>query len=144
MLAAEELPEAAERPERVDLERAWLDRSTRFRHGGDEVVVRILVPAARREALVATALAVGAEETDDDGVVCLELTFQDARHAEWATWEAGADAEVLSPTWLRAALHDRAAAIVARYADAVTAGEDRTPPVVTVGAWQSPWRTPTT
>jgi predicted DNA-binding transcriptional regulator YafY len=35
VLAAEELPEPAQRPDKVDLERAWQERSTQFRTGGD-------------------------------------------------------------------------------------------------------------
>ena len=50
-----------------------------------------------------------------DGWLRLEVTFQDARHAEWALWQLAADAEALAPQWLRTALRDRAAAIAARY-----------------------------
>ncbi|SNT37493.1 Predicted DNA-binding transcriptional regulator YafY, contains an HTH and WYL domains [Asanoa hainanensis] len=116
VLAAEELAEPAERPDRVDPGRAWQDRSTRFRTGGDQVTVLVRVPAGRREDLVGTALAVLAEETDADGRLRLEVTFQDARHAEWALWQLAAHAEVLAPQWLRTALHDRATAIATRYA----------------------------
>ncbi|KFZ79163.1 DeoR faimly transcriptional regulator [Amycolatopsis sp. MJM2582] len=113
--AAEELPESAERPERVDLDRTWQERSTRFRTGGDQVAVEVRVDPARRDQLVGTALAVLAEETDEDGTLRLEVTFQDARHAEWALWNLAADAEALAPPWLRDSLRDRAAAITARY-----------------------------
>ncbi|MFJ4105764.1 helix-turn-helix transcriptional regulator [Amycolatopsis japonica] len=113
--AAEELPEPAERPERVDLDRTWQERSTRFRTGGDQVAVEVRVDPARRDQLVGTALAVLAEETDEDGRLRLEVTFQDARHAEWALWNLAADAEALAPPWLRDSLRDRAAAITARY-----------------------------
>ncbi|MGW4826219.1 helix-turn-helix transcriptional regulator [Amycolatopsis japonica] len=113
--AAEELPEPAERPERVDLDRTWQERSTRFRTGGDQVAVEVRVDPARRDQLVGTALAVLAEETDEDGTLRLEVTFQDARHAEWALWNLAADAEALAPPWLRDSLRDRAAAITARY-----------------------------
>lgn len=113
--AAEELPEPAERPERVDLDRTWQERSTRFRTGGDQVAVELRVDPARRDQLVGTALAVLAEETDEDGRLRLEVTFQDARHAEWALWNLAADAEALAPPWLRDSLRDRAAAITARY-----------------------------
>src|ERR671919_755049 len=58
VLAAEELAEPAQRPDRVDLDRAWQERSTRFRTGGDQVAVLVRVKAARREDLVGTALAV--------------------------------------------------------------------------------------
>ncbi|MEU9691730.1 helix-turn-helix transcriptional regulator [Amycolatopsis japonica] len=113
--AAEELPEPAERPERVDLDRTWQERSTRFRTGGEQVAVEVRVDPARRDQLVGTALAVLAEETDEDGRLRLEVTFQDARHAEWALWNLAAGAEALAPPWLRDSLRDRAAAITARY-----------------------------
>jgi predicted DNA-binding transcriptional regulator YafY len=115
ILAAEELAEPAQRPEQVDLDRAWQERSTRFRTGGDQVTVLVRVDPARREDLVSTALAVHAEETDADGRLRLEVTFQDSRHAEWALWQLTTDAEALAPQWLRTSLRDRAAAIAARY-----------------------------
>ncbi|MFB4268710.1 helix-turn-helix transcriptional regulator [Nonomuraea sp. GTA35] len=116
VLAAEELAEPAQRPDRVDLDRAWQERSTRFRTGGDQVAVRVRLNPARREDLVGTALAVLAEETDPDGWLRLEVTFQDSRHAEWALWQLSTNAEALSPQWLRDSLRNRATAIAARYA----------------------------
>ncbi|RSN52198.1 MULTISPECIES: helix-turn-helix transcriptional regulator [Actinomadura] len=113
--AAEELAEPAQRPDRVDLDRAWQERSTRFRTGGDQVVVLARVDPARRDDAAGTALAVLAEETDPDGRLRLEMSFQDARHALWALWRLAASAEALSPQWLRDALRDRAAAIAAYY-----------------------------
>jgi predicted DNA-binding transcriptional regulator YafY len=68
------------------------------------------------DGLVGTALAVRSEEADVDGRLRVELTFQDRRHAEWALWQLGADAEALSPPILRTALHARATALAARYA----------------------------
>ncbi|MFD1151006.1 helix-turn-helix transcriptional regulator [Saccharothrix hoggarensis] len=115
IVAAEELPEPAQRPDRVDLDRAWQERGTRFRAGGDQVSALVRVNPARREELVRTAVAVLAEDTDADGLLRLEVTFQDRRHAEWALWQLATGAEALAPPWLRAALHDRAAAIAARY-----------------------------
>jgi len=115
ILAAEELAELAQRPDRVDLDRAWQERSTQFRTGGDQVAVLVRVDPARREDLVGTALAVHAEEADADGWLRLEVTFQDARHAEWALWQLATDAEALVPQWLRNSLHNRAAAIANRY-----------------------------
>ncbi|MBT2208748.1 YafY family protein [Actinomadura sp. NEAU-AAG7] len=115
VLAAEELDEPAERPDDVDLDRAWQERSTRFRTGGDQVVVLVRMNPARRKELVDTALAVLAEESDEDGRLRLEVSFQDARHAVWALWRLGVSAEALSPEWLRASLRDRAVAIAARY-----------------------------
>ncbi|WP_030512360.1 helix-turn-helix transcriptional regulator [Microbispora rosea] len=114
--AAEELAEPAQRPDRVDLDRAWQERSTRFRTGGDQVTVLVRVDPARREDVVSTALAVLAEESDPDGRLRLEVTFQDPRHAEWALWQLTTEAEALAPRWLRDSLRDRAAAIAARYA----------------------------
>ncbi|SDM30662.1 helix-turn-helix transcriptional regulator [Allokutzneria albata] len=116
IMAAEALPEPAERPERVDLDQAWQERSSRFRTGGDQVTVHLRLNPARREDLVGTALTVRAEETDADGWLRLEASFQDSRHAEWALWQLATNAEALSPQWLRDTLRDRAAAIAARYA----------------------------
>jgi len=115
VLAAEELAEPAERPDRVDLDRIWQERSTRFRTGGDQVSVLLRVDAARRDDLLRTALAVLAEEPDADGRLRMEVTFQDSRHAEWALWQLATTAEALAPPWLRRALHDRAVAIAACY-----------------------------
>ncbi|MEV8420313.1 helix-turn-helix transcriptional regulator [Streptomyces niveus] len=115
VLAAEVLPEPAQRPDRVDLDRAWRDRGTRFRTGGDQVAVLVRVDPARREDLVTTALAVHTEEAEPGGRLRLEVTFQDARHAEWALWQLATDAEALAPQWLRTALRDRAATIATRY-----------------------------
>ncbi|QFG22964.1 YafY family protein [Actinomadura sp. WMMB 499] len=115
--AAEELAEPARRPERVDLGRAWQERSTRFRTGGDQVAVRVRVAPARRDELVGTVLAVLGEEADEGGWSRLEVTFQDAWHAEWALWRLATGAEALEPQWLRTVLRDRAAAIAAHYSD---------------------------
>ncbi|GAA1351508.1 helix-turn-helix transcriptional regulator [Saccharothrix algeriensis] len=115
VLAAEELDEPARRPDRVDLGRTWRERGTRFRTGGDQVAVVALVAPARREDLVGTALAVHAEQAEADGRLRLEVTFQDPRHAEWALWQLAADAEALSPQWLRTSLYNRAAAITRSY-----------------------------
>ncbi|MEU8358077.1 WYL domain-containing protein [Nonomuraea sp. NPDC048882] len=115
ILDAEALPEPAQRPDRVNLDQAWQERSTRFRAGGDQVTVRVRLHPARREDLVGTALAVLAEEPEPDGWLRLEVTFQDPRHAEWALWQLGMSAEALSPQWLRDSLHKRATAIATRY-----------------------------
>lgn len=115
VLAAEELPEPAQRPNRVDLDRIWRDRSARFLSGGDHVTALVRVNPVRREELLGTVLAVRAEDPDTDGWPRLEVTFQDARHAEWALWRLGTDAEALAPQSLRSALRDRAATLVARY-----------------------------
>ncbi|WP_043193295.1 helix-turn-helix transcriptional regulator [Streptomyces sp. NRRL F-2664] len=115
VLAAEELAEPAQRPERVDLDRAWQERSRRFRAGADQVTVLVRVAAARREDLVGGAVAVLAEEDEGDGLLRLEVGYQDRRHAEWALWQLAPGAEVLAPQWLRDRLHARAAEIAARY-----------------------------
>ncbi|MFE7479048.1 helix-turn-helix transcriptional regulator [Streptomyces sp. NPDC057552] len=127
IMAAEELPEPAQRPDRVDLDRAWQDRSTRFRTGGDLVTALVRVAPERRQDLVGTALAVLSEEAEETegaesaegadagGPLRLEVTFQDARHAVWALWQLATDAEVLAPEWLRTTLRDRAAAVATRY-----------------------------
>ncbi|MCD2442731.1 WYL domain-containing protein [Agromyces sp. SYSU K20354] len=119
ILAAEELPERAQRPDRVDLEQIWQERSTQFRTGGEQVAVRVRLHPTRRAELVDTALAVLVEEADENGWLLLEATFQDSRHAEWALWQLGTDAEALAPQSLRDFLRDRAAAIAARYAHPV-------------------------
>jgi predicted DNA-binding transcriptional regulator YafY len=115
VLAAEELAEPAQRPARVDLDRAWQERSTRFRTGGDQVTVLVRVNGERREDLVGTALGIRSEETDADGWLRLEVTFQDPQHAEWALWQLATNAEALAPQWLRTSLRNRAAAIATCY-----------------------------
>ncbi|MFF2850126.1 helix-turn-helix transcriptional regulator [Streptomyces sp. NPDC058001] len=114
MLAAEELPETAERPSRVDLDRIWRERAARFL-SDDHIIVLVRVNPARREDLLDSALAVRAEEPDADGWLRLEVTFQDSWHAEWALWQLSTDAEALTPQSLRTSLRDRAAAIATRY-----------------------------
>lgn len=116
VLAAEMLPEPAQRPSEVDLDRLWRDRCARFLSDG-HLVVEVRVDPKRREEVLSTAVAVRAAEPDAAGWLRLEATYQDARHAEWALWQLGADAEVLAPRSLRRALRDRAAAIAARYGD---------------------------
>ncbi|BAU82081.1 helix-turn-helix domain-containing protein [Streptomyces laurentii] len=115
LLAAEELDEPAQRPDTVDLDRAWQERNARFRTDGDKVAVLVRANPAQREHLAGTALAVCAEEADADGWLRLNVIFQDSRHAEWALWQHAPDAEVLAPQWLRTSLCNRAAAITARY-----------------------------
>ncbi|WP_432878149.1 helix-turn-helix transcriptional regulator [Kribbella sp. CA-245084] len=116
VLAAEELDEPAQRPDQVDLHRTWQERSTNFRTGGDQITVLLSLNPARREDLMATALAVTTEQADPDGWLRLEVTFQDSRHAEWALWQLATNAEVLAPQSLRATLHTRATKIATRYA----------------------------
>ncbi|MGM7643803.1 helix-turn-helix transcriptional regulator [Nocardia sp. JW2] len=116
ILDAEELPEPAQRPEHIDLDQAWKERSTRFRAGSDQIAVEVRVNGTRRAELVDTAVTVRSESVDPDGWLHLELTFQDPRHAEWALWQLGTHAEILTPPWLRTTLHDRAAALATHHA----------------------------
>jgi predicted DNA-binding transcriptional regulator YafY len=114
VLEAEALPDPAERPDRVDLDRAWRERCARFLADG-HITVLVRVDPARRDDLLNTAVAVRAEEPGADGWPRLEVTYQDSWHAEWALWQLGMHAEALAPPALRAALHARAAAIATRY-----------------------------
>ncbi len=115
VLAAEELPEPAQRPKAIDLEQAWRERRARFLSEG-HLTVRVRVNPARREDLLSKAVAVRAEQHDEDGWLLLDVIFQDSWHAEWALWQLGAAAEALTPQSLRTRLHDRAAALATRYA----------------------------
>lgn len=114
VLAAEELPEPAERPRDVDLDRLWRERCARFL-SDDHLTVLVRVAPERREDLLTTALAVRAEEPEADGRLRLDVTYQDAWHAEWALWQLGTDAEALAPQSLRASLHNRAATMAVHY-----------------------------
>ncbi|MET7737052.1 WYL domain-containing protein [Streptomyces sp. NPDC005402] len=114
VLAAEGLPEPAQRPDRVDLDRVWWERCARFL-SEDHIAVQVRVNPERREDLLTSAVALRTAEPDADGWLRLEVTFQDLRHAEWALWQLGTDAEALTPQALRTSLHDRATAFAARY-----------------------------
>ncbi|MEW2812047.1 WYL domain-containing protein [Streptomyces massasporeus] len=118
VLAAEELSERARRPDQVDLDRVWRERCARFL-SGDHIAVLVRVAPQRREDLMGSAVAVRAAAPDPDGRLRLEVTYQDLRHAEWALWQLGTDAEVLTPGALRTALRDRATALVSLYGDGV-------------------------
>ncbi|MDQ0718472.1 putative DNA-binding transcriptional regulator YafY [Streptomyces luteogriseus] len=117
VLAAEELPEPARRPHQVDLDRVWQERCAQFL-SSDHIAVLVRVAPERREELLGTAVAVRAAAPDPDGRLRLEVTYQDLRHAEWALWQLGTDAEVVAPGTLRSSLRDRAAAIASLYGDA--------------------------
>lgn len=114
MLHATMLPEAAQRPAQVDLDRIWAERSAQFLADGHLAVV-VRVRPRRRDELLANARAVRAEETAADGWVRVDVTFEDLRHAVWAVWQLGADAEVLAPEAVRHAMYERAAALASRY-----------------------------
>ncbi|NYD98827.1 putative DNA-binding transcriptional regulator YafY [Kineosphaera limosa] len=114
MLTAEQLPDPAERPTQVDLDRIWAQRSARFLSENHLAVV-VRVAPARREDLLNNARSVRLEAAEPDGRVRLEVAFEDLRHAVWAVWQLGTAAEVLAPEELRAALRDRAQTLAARY-----------------------------
>lgn len=126
VIAAQELAEPAERSERVDLDRAWQERSAQMMTGGDHVTVLVRVNPTRRADLVGTTQSVLTQEPDADGWLRLEVTFQDSRHAEWALWQLGTNAEAIAPKWFRTALRNRAAAIATHYgASLPTVGEGK-------------------
>ncbi|MEU8222308.1 WYL domain-containing protein [Kribbella sp. NPDC048915] len=114
LLAAEALPEPAERPSEVDLDRIWRERRAQFLAEG-HLTVDVRVAPSRREDLLNSAVAVRAEAPDRDGWLRLEVTFQDAWHAEWALWQLGTSAEALAPASVRAALHRRATSMTELY-----------------------------
>lgn len=114
MVAAEELPEPAQRPAQVDLERLWAERSARFL-SQPHLAVRVRVAPWRQEELLDAVRAVRGEESDDGGWVLLDVMFEDLRHALWAIWRLDTAAEVLAPEVLRSALRDRAAGLVTQY-----------------------------
>lgn len=114
MLTAEELPEPAERPAQVDLDRIWAERSAQFL-SENHIPVLVRVDPARREELLNTTRAVRAEEEEADGWVRLDVTFEDLRHAVWAIWQLDTAAEVIAPESLRAAILRRAEVLAARY-----------------------------
>ena len=107
--AAEELAEPAQRPDQVDLEHIWAQRCAEFLSEGHIPVQVRVNPASHM------AEAVRAEEPEPDGLLRLEVTFQDLWHAEWALWQLGTNAEALAPPELRASLHARADAVADRY-----------------------------
>jgi predicted DNA-binding transcriptional regulator YafY len=124
VLAAEELADPAQRPGRVDLDRVWRERCAQFL-SSDHIAVVARVHPARREDLLSTAVAVRAAAPDTGGWLRLEVTFQDLRHAEWALWQLGTDAEALAPRSLRTSLRDRATAVATRYGSTLTSGRRR-------------------
>ncbi len=114
ILAADELSEPAERASSVDLEQMWRKRVAQFLSDG-HITALVRVNPLRRDELLNSTVAVRAEEIEPDGWVRLEVTYQDLRHAEWALWQLGVDAEALSPQSLRASLHNSASSIADRY-----------------------------
>lgn len=116
VLAAERLDEPAQRADDVDLAGLWRTRCEQFLADG-HVAVDVRVRSHRRDELLASAVAVRAETASADDWLHLQVTYQDDRHAVWAAWQLGEDAEVLSPPTVRAALHERAAVLARRYRD---------------------------
>jgi predicted DNA-binding transcriptional regulator YafY len=116
MQEVEELPEAADRPTGIDLERVWEERRARFAAGFTVLTAVVRVREAGRDRLVDRAGRVRAEHPDGDGWLRLALDFGGLDHAVAMVWASGPDAEVLAPEPLRRALAERAAATAARYA----------------------------
>jgi predicted DNA-binding transcriptional regulator YafY len=113
---AQQLPEPAQRPDRVDLEEMWRDRCAQYLTDVDQVAAVVTVTAARQDDAVRAAVAVRTGVPCGGGGVRLVVTFQDAQHAEWALWQIAEDVGVLAPESLRAHLRDRDGAIAARHA----------------------------
>jgi len=78
VLAAEELPELAERPPQVDLDRIWRERGEQFLSNG-HITALVRVESTRREELLNAAVTVRAEIPDTAGWVRIEVTYQDLR-----------------------------------------------------------------
>lgn len=114
VVRAEVLPEPAERPAEVDLDRLWEQRRARFL-AENRLEVSLQVRDEHREALRETARAVRAESPAEAGWVRLDLVLDDLEHAVWAVWQAGPDIEVLAPPALREAVRARAEAVAERH-----------------------------
>ncbi|GAB3622825.1 YafY family protein [Mariniluteicoccus endophyticus] len=114
MLVAEALPESAQRPAHVDLDRLWAERSARFLAEG-HLPVLVRVRAERRDELLDLARGLRTEDAEPDGWVRLAVMFEDLRHAVWALWQLGPAAEALEPGELRGALRERAEEVAARH-----------------------------
>ena len=114
MVSAEALPDPAQRPAEVDLDRIWAERSAQFL-SEDHIPVVVRVRPTRRDHLLNTARAVRAEQPQPDGWVRLDVTFEDLRHAVWAVWQLGTDVEVIAPESAREAIALRATALLDLY-----------------------------
>mgnify|MGYP003382644141 CR=1 FL=1 len=119
MLSAEALPDPAQRPAQVDLDRIWAEHTARFL-SENHIPVTVRVKTSRREELLENARAVRSEEPEADDWVRLDVTFEDARHAVWAVWRLATDAEVLAPESVRDAMYERAEALTTRYRSPVS------------------------
>ncbi|MFX0539718.1 helix-turn-helix transcriptional regulator [Ornithinimicrobium sp. Y1847] len=111
---AEVLAERARRPESVDLAEVWAQRCASFL-SSDHLHTIVRVRDSRRQEVLDAARGVSGATPGPQGWVDLEITFDDVRHAVWAVWQLGADAEVLSPDEVRIQIHDRATRLVERY-----------------------------
>ncbi|MBX9639455.1 MAG: WYL domain-containing protein [Mycobacteriaceae bacterium] len=114
MLTAEVMPEPAERPAEVDLDRVWTERSARFL-SENHIPVLVMTKASRREELLNSARALRTETPEPGGWVRLDVTFDDLRHAVWAIWQLGVDARAIAPDALREAISERARELAALY-----------------------------
>ncbi len=74
VLAAEELPDPAQRPNRTDPDRIRRERCAWCPTGGNHITVPVRRNPARRKALLSTAPAVRAEEPEADGRLRIEVT----------------------------------------------------------------------
>jgi predicted DNA-binding transcriptional regulator YafY len=117
--AAEELNEPAERPNHIDLDQVWRERSTQLLTHGDPITVMVRVNPTHRDELLRNSQAARAHEPDADGWLHIEVTYSDVSHAEWALWQLATNAEALAPKSLRTALRNRAAAMVTSYANEI-------------------------
>lgn len=120
MISAEALPEPAQRPAQVDLDRLWAQRTAQFL-SEHHIPVAVRVKKSRQDELLEDARAVRSEKSEADDWVRLDVTFEDTRHAVWAVWRLGTDAEVLAPESVRQALYARAEALTARYQSSASA-----------------------
>lgn len=126
VVAAQMLPEPAARSDDVDLRRLWSERSARFL-AGKSLVVDVRVRDERREELLDTVRAVRAAAQDGEGWSRLEVVVDDLRHAVWALWRLGTEAEALGPVELRVALAQRASEMFARYNGSAPARHSQSP-----------------
>lgn len=119
MTSAEELPERAQRPDRVDVDQLWRERRARFL-SEHHLSVRVVIRRSRRGELLDLVRSVHEEWDEAVEWVRLDVAFDDLRHATWALWQLGPDAEAIAPEEVRTALRDRATALAAQYARAET------------------------
>ena len=98
IIAAEELPEPAHRPDRVDLDRTWQDRSTRFRTSGDHLTVHgPSTPRSPRRPGTAPRWPSAPKPPNPTAGSAWKSPTKTAWHAEWALWQLSTNAEALPP-----------------------------------------------